>query len=317
MWRTVAKVNNLNTNDAAVLLEDIQFQRATIVTKDTPLRFVVTLLNGSGKFEVGEGGAVVVTGRARLVTNPSAERLPIKPFTLNGSSDDMLSLDSDDIYKELRLRGYNYQGMFRGIIQSNASSTQGLLAWEDNWITFIDTMLQFDIIAENTRELKLPTRILRVLIDPTAQYAAVNGGKVSIRRYSNLSVITAGGIELRGVKYSLAPRRVNVQAAPKLEKYVFTPLDTTRNVMKDGVTNIRALGAILQLVLENSNTMRLGVAEVALGRTASDLLLPLVLSILDGEPQVRVEASLAAGAHAANYATAMDPLRVKVPAKYV
>ncbi|KAI8423488.1 hypothetical protein MSG28_012603 [Choristoneura fumiferana] len=315
VWRTVAKVNNLNTNDAAVLLENVQFHRATIVTRDTALRFIVTLLNGSGNFEVCEGGAVVVTGRARLVTDPAAERLPVASFAVEEPVEEMPSLDADDIYKELRLRGYNYQGLFRGIVQSNAYSTRGLLAWEDNWITFIDTLLQFDIIAENTRELKLPTRILRALIDPGAQKAAVSGGNIPVRRFNNLSVITAGGIELCGVKFSLAPRRINVQAAPKLEKYVFMPLDSTSDAKKDNLTKSRALSTVLQLVLENSNTMRLGVAEVALGRPASDLLLPLVLPILDTEPQVRVDASLAAGAKAANYAATMDPLGVKVSNK--
>ncbi|KAI8423475.1 hypothetical protein MSG28_012596 [Choristoneura fumiferana] len=292
VWRTVAKVNNLNTNDAAVLLEDIQFHRATIVTRDAPLRFTITLLNGSGNFEICEGGAVVVTGRARLVTDPAAKRLPVASFAVEEPVEQLPSLDADDIYKELRLRGYNYQGLFRGIVQSNAYGTRGLLAWEDNWITFMDTLLQFGIITENTRELRVPTRILRALIDPEAHKAAVSGGKVTVRHYNNLSVITAGGIELRGVKSSLAPRRINVQAAPKLEKYVFMPLDSTSDAKKDSLTESRALSTVLQLVLENSNTMRLGVAEVALDRPASDLLLPLVLPILDAEPQLIIGANV-------------------------
>ncbi|KAI8423490.1 hypothetical protein MSG28_012604, partial [Choristoneura fumiferana] len=320
VWRTVAKVNNLNMNEIAVLLEDIHFRRATIMSRDVPLRFLVTLLSNSGNFEICEGGAVVATGRARLVTDPAAERLPVAALADDASVEDIPSLDAHDVYKELHLRGYNYQGVFRGVLQSNANVTEGLLAWENNWISFIDSMLQFEVIAENTRVLKMPTRIQRVLIDPAAQKAAeaaaTSGGNLPIRRFKDLSVTVAGGVELRGIKNSLAPRRTNALIAPKLEKYEFTPLDTTRvDTVDVSLLKGSALTVALQLVLENSNTLRLKVAEVALGRPASDLLLPLVLPILDAEPQVRVDASLAAGANAVNYAATVEPLGVKLSNK--
>lgn len=41
--------------------------------------------------------------------------------------------------------------------------------------------------------------------------------------YRDIDVIKSGGIELRGMKASLAPRRQQSQAAPKLEKYSFVP----------------------------------------------------------------------------------------------
>lgn len=322
VWRTVAKINNLNPDDAAVVLEDIHFLRATIVSRDAPLRFLVTILSGSGNFEVCEGGVVVVTGRARLVTDPTAERLPVALLVDDIPMEDIPSLDTEDIYKELRLRGYNYQGMFRKIVQSDINGIRGFLAWENNWISFIDTMMQFDIIAGDTRELKIPTRIMRALIDPTAHKAAVvaattSNGFLPLRRYKNLSVTVSGGVELRGIKVSLAPRRVNAQA-PRLEKYVFTPLNTMNYVNEDiiGISKSSALTAAIQLILENSSSLRLGVVEVALG-LASDLLLPLVMPILDTEPRVRIDASLAAGKNAASYTATVEPLGVKVLLKPV
>jgi len=41
--------------------------------------------------------------------------------------------------------------------------------------------------------------------------------------YRDIDVIKSGGVELRGLKASLAPRRQQAQAAPKLEKYTFVP----------------------------------------------------------------------------------------------
>jgi len=41
----------------------------------------------------------------------------------------------------------------------------GKLQWQGNWISFMDTMLQFSILGQSTRELYLPTRLQRVIIN--------------------------------------------------------------------------------------------------------------------------------------------------------
>jgi len=46
------------------------------------------------------------------------------------------------------------------------SGTEGLLVWNDNWVSFLDAMLQMQIIAVSGRELRLPTRIRSLRIDP-------------------------------------------------------------------------------------------------------------------------------------------------------
>jgi len=45
-------------------------------------------------------------------------------------------------------------------------ANSGQLEWIGNWISFIDTMLQFSILGLKVKELYLPTRIQRVIIDP-------------------------------------------------------------------------------------------------------------------------------------------------------
>lgn len=43
---------------------------------------------------------------------------------------------------------------------------RGKLEWIGNWISFIDTMLQFSILGLKVKELYLPTRMQRVIINP-------------------------------------------------------------------------------------------------------------------------------------------------------
>jgi len=46
------------------------------------------------------------------------------------------------------------------------SGTEGLLLWNDNWVSFLDAMLQIQIIEASAREMRLPTRIRSLRIDP-------------------------------------------------------------------------------------------------------------------------------------------------------
>jgi fatty acid synthase len=79
------------------------------------IEFVIMVKKGTGNFEVFEGGAAVVSGTVRLPENISNETASLEFFKPQ-TSDNLLELSSRDIYKELRLRGYNYQGDFCGLV---------------------------------------------------------------------------------------------------------------------------------------------------------------------------------------------------------
>lgn len=54
---------------------------------------------------------------------------------------------------------------------------------------------------------------------------------VPVYMYRDIDVIKSGGIELRGMKASLAPRRQQSQASPKLEKYTFVPYNADKVIL--------------------------------------------------------------------------------------
>lgn len=53
----------------------------------------------------------------------------------------------------------------------------GKLKWEDNWVSYLDTMLQFSILSLPTRNLYLPTRFQYVHIKPEIHKNSVNISK--------------------------------------------------------------------------------------------------------------------------------------------
>ena len=66
-------------------------------------------MQASGEFEICESGSLVVSGKIRQVE----EQVPIKSPVESGETS--YELTSSDVYKELRLRGYDYGPDFRGI----------------------------------------------------------------------------------------------------------------------------------------------------------------------------------------------------------
>lgn len=74
---------------------------------------------GSGNFEVVEGGAAIVTGRIYVAEDINKECINMAPLENSSDDSEMLPLTNKDVYKELRLRGYNYKGLFRGITYAN------------------------------------------------------------------------------------------------------------------------------------------------------------------------------------------------------
>jgi len=92
-----------------------------------------------------------------------------------------------DIYKELKLRGYQYTSEFRGLRSASITGKNGHITWTDNWVTFMDNMLHMIILGQNSRSLFIPTRIRKMVIDPKShiKYIEVlsNENNVSLQYY--------------------------------------------------------------------------------------------------------------------------------------
>lgn len=120
------------------------------------------MLLGSGRFEVVEGGVAVVTGYVRYTGNPSDEK--VNPALISVDKEEEI-MTSRDIYKELRLRGYHYSGLFRSLKSATTKGSKGRIAWANNWVAFMDNMLQMQILGSDTRGLFVPTGVMKLVID--------------------------------------------------------------------------------------------------------------------------------------------------------
>jgi len=78
----------------------------------------VTVSPGSGQFEICENDSVVASGHISLLTEPEVSDDDRPTPVLDTGP---LPLNADDIYKELRLRGYDYGPTFRGIFSADGT----------------------------------------------------------------------------------------------------------------------------------------------------------------------------------------------------
>uniref|UniRef100_T1H7Z0 Carrier domain-containing protein n=1 Tax=Rhodnius prolixus TaxID=13249 RepID=T1H7Z0_RHOPR len=286
VWETVSMLRGETFHEVPIVFENVRFHRATNLSKDGSIDFIVIVQKVSGKFEVVEGGAAIVTGTTYVPQDVSSEMIELQERCPPSE----YPMSANDIYKELRLRGYQYKGLFRALNKLNMDESCAKIVWSNNWVTFMDNMLQMKIIFEETRGLFVPTAIERLTIDPKKHLQICNQlasddkeivAEMLTWYYRELDLIKSGGIELRGMQANAIARRKNL-SEPVLEKYVFTPYHESEEVYSlEQIVRI-----LVQLILENeelNNTIK--VVEFA--AHPIKLLAPIVAQVLSDLPLIQ------------------------------
>ncbi|XP_068119118.1 fatty acid synthase [Hyperolius riggenbachi] len=229
-WRTLARSLGVVMEQTPVLFEDVTIHRATILPKTGTVQLEVRLMPASKRFEVSENGNLAVSGKISIMEENGLNdfRSQMGSVKENQEVEEEFHLSDKDVYKELRLRGYDYGPTFQGIIESNSRGDRGKLLWTGNWVTFLDTMLQMLVLGIKGRSLRLPTRILSVYVDPATHEEQVCPGPddkkvIPVAVNNCLERIVSGGVQISGLHATTAPRRQQQQTPPTLESFVFTP----------------------------------------------------------------------------------------------
>lgn len=233
-----------------VEFEDIQFLRATTLQPDTDVELTIMIHYGNGSFEVSEGITSIVTGVIRVVTDIDAVLTELPP--LDNSSYPMLN--KEDFYKELRLRGYEYNGEFKSVSEARSDGLYGRIQWNGNWVSFMDCILQSAIFSKDTRSLMVPTRAQKIRIFPKEHFSRrilLQGEHQGFDVYMHpeLDIIQAGGVEIIGMITNGISRRKDAGEVV-LETYKFVPHSPALLL-----TRREAYRFCVQLVVENNPTV--------------------------------------------------------------
>lgn len=219
-----------------------------------------------------------MTGRITEVERPTIPKpVDIVPET------DYPMMSTRDFYKELRLRGYHYNGAFKAVNEARGDGLFGKIEWKYNWVTFMDAMLQIQILGTDSRSLLLPTKIRKLRIYGVHHFDLMCKMDPDNRVFdvyvdSKNNRIVSGGIELIGVHASPVQRR-RPPGIPVLEKYQFLPHFPSPVLAKSD-----AVRACVQIALENTPALKLRIVEV--DTDGRDSLITDFLDSIEDLPQV-------------------------------
>jgi hypothetical protein len=103
--------------------------------------------------------------------------------TSNSNGNELITLNSNDVYKEYRIRGYDYGPKFRGIQElriEDSRKVYGNIEWTGNMIPFMDSLLQSQAIALPFRKIFVPVMISSLRCDPKKFFDAIEERKQMI-----------------------------------------------------------------------------------------------------------------------------------------
>ncbi|XP_063149333.1 fatty acid synthase [Candoia aspera] len=239
-WRTLARSLGTSIEELPIMFEDVTIHQATILPKKGSTQLEVRLMPASQRFEVSGNGNLAVSGKICILEETALNNfrnqligLKNQPNACSG-----VCLSKGDIYKELRLRGYDYGPTFQGLMESSSNGNAGKVLWNGNWVTFLDTMLHLMILGEMGRNLRLPTRIRSVCVDPKLHLEFIHKYTEETEVLDAavdrcLDTVTGGAVQISGLHSSTAPRRQQEQTPPTLEKFSFVPYAESGRLASD------------------------------------------------------------------------------------
>nr|CAI5841268.1 unnamed protein product [Callosobruchus analis] len=167
-------------------------------------------------------------------------------------------------------------------------NNRGHIKWDDNWVTFMDNMLQMKILTSDTRLLYVPTYIQQIRVCAWSQMAWIgdhytsNGSEAYLPAFYNKSsdTISCGHIKIQGLMSSTITRKRDM-TVPVLEKYMFVPNQVSLKIEESVRINI-------QMILENTLSTKVKCVEIVDQFTTNSLLLsPIVLNVLEDQPLIQ------------------------------
>ncbi|XP_049875291.1 fatty acid synthase-like [Pectinophora gossypiella] len=253
VWETLAMYMGVNYKELSVVFREVQFHGEAIIQPEEAFKININISKGNDYFEVSQYGITLANGYVSEIVKPKF--IPLKDVEQN---DEDVNLTSDDVYKHLHAKGLTYKGEFQSVIKTNFRRTQAQIKWNDNWITFLDALIQLNILSRDYDGVTKPKIIKKITIsiDDFKKVTENNyEDYYDAQLYSIYEVTRCAGVEFRNIIFEDKP--IQKQEPDVLESISFVPHSIT------GKVNIEtALQINLQIIADNAHDEVINVTEV-------------------------------------------------------
>ena len=181
-WRIYAGSLAKPWNEVPVVWEQVQFKRAVFISEDNLTYLKVVYSRKTGDFVILENDNECCRGK---VYGPIDDSLLLQSQFYENQNrvfENEVTLTRDDIYKDLRVRGYDYSGEFKKLSQIRTNDFQILLGeceWDGNVVSFLDNLLQAQMLASPFRKLMVPVMVKNMRIDPKVLFETITHNKAN------------------------------------------------------------------------------------------------------------------------------------------
>ena len=153
-----------------------RFFRPTLLSEAAEVKFTIRILEGTGDFTISENNAIACTGKVSIPEDPILEMQDQLEQEINEEEDDEKMhemLFNKDIYKELRIRGYDYGPKFQGLTEARGDGRKGKAKWTGHWVSFVDSVCHLALVALPIRALFIPIGFQSIRCDPNVLFEAI------------------------------------------------------------------------------------------------------------------------------------------------
>ncbi|XP_069357135.1 fatty acid synthase-like [Maniola hyperantus] len=252
VWDTLAMILGMPKKQFSVQFRDLHLHSQPALHAHKQLRLTVAIHRGNGRFEVTDDNIKVVTGF--IIGELDKEKILYKEEV---KFEEVMELQSNDIYQLMYARDYNYWNEFRSIYNANTSFTKAHLLWKENWVTFIDGMIQLNALRQLHESVSQPHFIRRIEIDIenhiTSNKTFIDN---AIAMPVNVSDVTrCGGVIIENLQFRNLPSTNGERIAIKTLEFV--PHNSTNSI-----NEVSAMCVFLQILAENLNKPNINIVEV-------------------------------------------------------
>ncbi|KAK6636857.1 hypothetical protein RUM43_010521 [Polyplax serrata] len=206
LWELFASQNKQNSEECPILIQKFKLSNFVDIHLSEDDNKVIYFLNGSGDFEIVESDQYLCSGNISVLKE--------KPFTANIKTLAKPDLLRNEIYAELKRKGYTFGDSYKSLLAVSFGENEMLaeIPAKSTWNHTIESMIQLHLLhtEESPDFLYAPFSFDELEISSLMHIQHRN----SLNENSNLvlaydfvtNTVTCGGLTLKRLKYCLIPR---------------------------------------------------------------------------------------------------------------
>ncbi|KPJ09498.1 Fatty acid synthase [Papilio machaon] len=199
-WKTLAMARNVDHNQMSVKFNNVYFNREITFGDNKFAKIKVSINKGNRRFEVTNYEMVVATGH--ITDDFKSEKCHFEPMKENSAHDILLT--SDEIYRLLSFRGYSFNKEFQVIRSANSAISKATVEWTGEWISYIDALIQLNIMKRNHNGISTPKLIGELIIDVN-EHVSDDLSKITEHEatiFDLYNTVRCGGVTIKDMAFS-------------------------------------------------------------------------------------------------------------------